>query len=581
MASLDVPGSAAPDQPVKGSPRRSIVHSRTAGLSCLGDPLKPLRKEKALLTDPLLNKGTAFTEAERDALGLRGLLPPRVFPLEEQVHRTLAALRRKTEAIEKYIYLVNLQNRNEVLFYRLVMEHLEEIVPLIYTPTVGEACIHYGSIFRRARGLFISRNDRGRIKEVLRNWPRAGARLIVVTDGERILGLSDLGALGMGIPIGKLSLYSACSGVHPYYTLPITLDVGTDTEALRSDPSYIGVQEPRLRGPEYDSFVEEFVEAVKEVFPKALLQWEDFGNTTAFNLLERYRRRLPSFNDDIQGTAAVALAGVIAALRVTGGALRDQRILFLGAGEAGTGIAGLFVAAAESEGVSAEDARKRCWFVDSKGLVVKDRGDKLAHHKLPYAHDHAPVATLAEAVKELKPTILIGVSAVPSTFTREIVETMSALNERPIIFALSNPTSKAECTAEQAYTWSGGRAIFASGSAFPPVEFGGRRIVPGQGNNVYIFPGVGLGALVTEATAVTDAMFLAAARTLAGLVRPEDLAEGRVYPPLDMIRDVSLEIATAVAMVAHDSGLARVKRPRNLKEDIRRRMFQPVYRDYA
>jgi len=320
---------------------------------------------------------------------------------------------------------------------------------------------------------------------------------------------------------------------------------------------------------------------VKEVFPKALLQWEDFGNTTAFNLLERYRRRLPSFNDDIQGTAAVALAGVIAALRVTGGALRDQRILFLGAGEAGTGIAGLFVAAAESEGVSAEDARKRCWFVDSKGLVVKDRGDKLAHHKLPYAHDHAPVATLAEAVKELKPTILIGVSAVPSTFTREIVETMSALNERPIIFALSNPTSKAECTAEQAYTWSGGRAIFASGSAFPPVEFGGRRIVPGQGNNVYIFPGVGLGALVTEATAVTDAMFLAAARTLAGLVRPEDLAEGRVYPPLDMIRDVSLEIATAVAMVAHDSGLARVKRPRNLKEDIRRRMFQPVYRDYA
>lgn len=581
MASLDPQSPAVPAQPVKSEPRRGIVQTRAKGLSALGDPLKPLRKEKALLTDPLLNKGTAFTEAERDALGLRGLLPPRVFPLEEQLHRTLAALRRKTEAIEKYIYLVNLQNRNEVLFYRLVMEHLEEIVPLIYTPTVGEACIHYGSIFRRARGLFISRNDRGRIREVLRNWPRAGARLIVVTDGERILGLGDLGALGMGIPIGKLSLYSACAGVHPYYTLPITLDVGTDTAALHTDPSYIGVQERRLRGAEYDSLIEEFVEAVKEVFPKALLQWEDFGNTTAFHLLERYRKRIPSFNDDIQGTAAVALAGLLGGLRVTGKALRDQKLLFLGAGEAGTGIAGLFVAAAKAAGLSEEEARSRCWFVDSKGLVVKDRGDTLAHHKLPYAHAHAPVATLAEAVRKLKPTVLIGVSALPSTFTKEIVETMAALNERPIIFALSNPTSKSECTAEQAYTWSGGRAVFASGSAFPPVEFGGRRIVPGQGNNVYIFPGVGLGALASEATEVTDEMFLAAATTLAGLVSAENLAEGRVYPPLDAIRTVSLEIATAVAKVAHDTGLARVKRPRNLRKDIEKRMFQPVYRDYA
>ena len=581
MAPLD-PSPTPPEvQPTKGAARPQVVHARTKGLSALGDPLKPLRKEKALLTDPLLNKGTAFTEAERDALGLRGLLPPRIFPLEEQLHRTLAALRRKTDAIEKYIYLVNLQNRNEVLFYRLVMEHLEEIVPIIYTPTVGEACTHYGSIFRRARGLFISRHDRGRIAQVMRNWPRAGARLIVVTDGERILGLGDLGALGMGIPIGKLSLYSACAGVHPYYTLPITLDVGTDTAALRSDPSYIGLQEPRLRGPEYDALIEEFVGAVKEVFPKALLQWEDFGNTTAFHLLERYRRRLPSFNDDIQGTAAVALAGMIAALRESGGALRDQRLLFLGAGEAGTGIAGLFVAAAKAAGLSEEHARHSCWFVDSKGLVVRDRGDTLAAHKLPYAHDHAAIATLPEAVRELKPTILIGVSAMPSAFTREVIEAMSALNERPIIFALSNPTSKSECTAEEAYTWSEGRAIFASGSAFPPVEFGGRRIVTGQGNNVYIFPGVGLGALASEATEVTDAMFLAAATTLAGLVRAEDLAEGRVYPPLDTIREVSLEIATAVAKVAHDTGIARVNRPRNLKKDIRKRMFQPVYRSYA
>lgn len=554
---------------------------RPSRLSALGDRLKPLKKEKALLTDPLLNKGTAFTEEERDALGLRGLLPPRVFPIEEQLQRTLAALRRKTDAIEKYIYLVNLQNRNEVLFYRLVMEHLEEIIPLIYTPTVGEACIRYGEIFRRARGLFISRHDRGRIAEILRNWPRSGARLIVVTDGERILGLGDLGALGMGIPIGKLSLYSACAGVHPYYTLPITLDVGTDTQALHSDSSYIGVQEPRLRGPEYDALIEEFVLAVKEVFPTALLQWEDFGNTTAFKLLERYRSRLPSFNDDIQGTASVALAGLIAGLRITGGVLRDQRILFLGAGEAGTGIAGLFVAAAQAQGMGLEEARQRCWFVDSKGLVVKGRGDTLAAHKLPYAHDHAPIATLAEAVGELKPTVLIGVSAVPSTFTKEVVEAMAAQNPRPIIFALSNPTSKSECTAEQAYTWSGGRAIFASGSAFPPVTVDGRRLVPGQGNNVYIFPGVGLGALVTEATEVTDAMFLAAATTLASLVRPDDLWEGRVYPPLDTIREVSLQIATAVAKVAHDSGIARVRRPRNIMADIRRRMFQPKYRQYA
>ncbi|MFY9925589.1 MAG: NAD-dependent malic enzyme [Opitutaceae bacterium] len=581
MDSKDTSSQPAPAPgPAPATPNLA-PKARPSNLSANGERLRPLKKERALLTDPLLNKGTAFTEAERDALGLRGLLPPRVFTIEEQEQRTLAALRRKADPIEKYIYLVNLQNRNEVLFYRMVINHLEEIVPIIYTPTVGEACIHYGAIFRRARGFFISRHDRGRIAQVLRNWPHAESRLIVVTDGERILGLGDLGALGMGIPIGKLSLYSSCAGVHPYYTLPITLDVGTDTASLHTDPAYIGVQEPRLRGPEYDAFIEEFVCAVKEVFPKALLQWEDFGNTTAFRLLERYRTRLPSFNDDIQGTAAVALAGLIAGLRITGGALRNQRVLFLGAGEAGTGIAGLFVAAAAAEGVSAEDARRQCWFVDSKGLVIKGRGDPLAEHKLPYAHEHAPISGLAEAVRELKPTVLVGVSAVPSAFTREVVEAMAAVNARPIIFALSNPTSKSECTAEQAYTWSEGRAVFASGSAFPPVEIGGRRIVPGQGNNVYVFPGVGLGALVTEASEVTDAMFLAAATTLAGLVRPEDLAEGRVYPPIDRIREVSLEIATAVARVAHDSGKARTRRPRNLRADIRKRMFEPVYRNYV
>ncbi len=550
-----------------------------ADLSAWGAPLQP--RGAALLTDPLLNKGTAFTERERDALGLRGLLPPRVFTLEEQVQRSLAAVRRKTDALEKYIYLTNLQNRNEVLFYRLVVDHLEEMVPLIYTPTVGQACLEYGSIYRRPRGLFLTLRERGRLGEILHLWPLQGVRLIVVTDGERILGLGDLGALGMGIPVGKLSLYTACAGLHPSYTLPITLDVGTDNQDLLDGPVYIGLRQRRIRGAEYDAFIEEFVQAVRTVFPKALLQWEDFGNTNAFRLLQRYRPQLPTFNDDIQGTAAVALAGVIAALRVTGGSLRDQRLLFLGAGEAGTGIADLFVAAAMADGMSASDARARCWFVDSKGLVVKARLDELAHHKLPYAHDHPYLASLGEAVDTLRPTALIGVSGMPQTFTREIVERMAALNDRPMVFALSNPTSKAECTAEQAYAWSDGRAIFASGSPFAEVEFKGRRHVPGQGNNIYIFPGVGLGALASEAREVTDAMFLAAARTLADLVEPDDLALGRVYPALTKIRDVSLRIAAAVAAEAYESGLAQATRPDDLVSDIRARMFDPVYREYA
>ncbi|MBI4622573.1 MAG: NAD-dependent malic enzyme [Verrucomicrobia bacterium] len=549
------------------------------GLSAWGEPTQ--LRGPGVLSDPLLNKGTAFTTQERDALGLRGLLPPRVFTLEEQVQRSLTAVRSKQDVIEKYIYLTSLQNRNEVLFYRLVIDHIEELVPIIYTPTVGEACLHYGSIYRRPRGLFISLNERGRIAEILRLWPHGGVRLIVVTDGERILGLGDLGALGMGIPVGKLSLYTACAGVHPYYTLPITLDVGTDNALLQTGPAYIGIRERRLRGAAYDDFIAEFVSGVKSVFPKALLQWEDFGNTNAFRLLRNYRHRLPSFNDDIQGTAAVALAGVIGALRLTGSTLARQRLLFLGAGEAGTGIADLYVAAARAEGLGEAEARRHCWFVDSKGLVVQGRGEPLAEHKLPYAHEHPFIESLAEAVKVLKPTALIGVSGMPATFTREIVAAMAALNERPIIFALSNPTSKAECTADQAYSWSGGRAIFASGSPFPPVEFEGRRFLPGQGNNIYIFPGVGLGVLVSEAREITEQMFLAAANTLAGLVQPEDLAVGRVYPPLSNIREVSLRIAAAVAAAAHDAGLAARARPPNLVEDIRGRMFEPVYREYA
>ncbi len=553
--------------------------SQDGGLNSRGGSFLP--RGSALLNDPLLNKGTAFTEVERDTLGLRGLLPPRVFSIEEQVERVMGNFRRKDSALEKYIFLTTLQNRNETLFYRVVAENLEEMIPIIYTPTVGQACLEFGAIFRRPRGLYLSIRDKGHIAEMLSHWPINDVRMIVVTDGERILGLGDLGALGMGIPIGKLSLYTACAGVHPRYTLPITLDVGTNNEALRSDPFYIGIDQPRVRGAAYDEFLEEFVNAVARHFPRALLQWEDFGNTNAFRLLNHYRSKLCSFNDDIQGTAAVALAGLIGSLRISGNRLQDQRILFLGAGEAGTGIADLFVAAARDEGLSVEEARARCWFVDSQGLVVKSRLATLAEHKVHYAHEHAPVATLAEAVEALRPTALIGVSGSAQAFTQPIVQRMAELNTHPVVFALSNPTSKAECTAEQAYTWSKGSAIFASGSPFAPVVLNGRTYVPGQGNNVYIFPGIGLGALCADASEVTDSMFLKAARTLAGLVTSDDLAQGRVFPSLTRIREVSLAIATAVAEDAYVAGLARRSRPNHLMADIEQRMFVPEYRSYV
>jgi malate dehydrogenase (oxaloacetate-decarboxylating)(NADP+) len=549
------------------------------GLNAHGGPILPTGP--ALLSTSLLNKGTAFTERERDALGLRGLLPPRVFTIEEQLNRVYGNFRRNPDPLEKYIFLTTLQNRNEVLFYRLVQEHAEEMIPIIYTPTVGQACLEYGAIFRRPRGLFISIRERGRVAEILRNWPHPDVRMIVVTDGERILGLGDLGALGMGIPVGKLSLYTACAGLHPYYCLPITLDVGTDNTKLHADPLYIGINQQRVRGAEYDAFLAEFVEAVQQAYPNALLQWEDFGNTNAFRLLRQYRDRICSFNDDIQGTASVALAGVLAGLRLTGARLRDQTLLFLGAGEAGTGIADLFITAARADGLNEAEARRRCWFVDSQGLLVRNRPGRLAEHKVPYAHDFPQLATLAEAIEALRPTALIGVSGQARTFTREIVSRMAALNQRPIIFALSNPTSKAECTAEEAYQWTDGRAIFASGSPFPPVTLGDRTYVPGQGNNVYIFPGVGLGALVCEAAQITDGMFLTAARTLAAQVTAEDLALGRIFPALPRIRDVSVQIAVAVAEEAYGVGLARRPRPAQLEADIRSRMFVPEYRDYV
>ncbi|MFI5357995.1 MAG: NAD-dependent malic enzyme, partial [Opitutales bacterium] len=441
-----------------------------------------------LLHDPLLNKGTAFTARERDTLGLRGLLPPRVATQDEQVTRILETVRNKPTDLERYIYLISLQERNENLFYRLVTDHIAEMMPLIYTPTVGLACQRYALIFRRPRGLFISLHDRGHVKEILQNWPHPDVRMIVVTDGERILGLGDLGTNGMGIPVGKLSLYTACAGVAPELCLPVTLDVGTNNQELRDGPHYLGTRQPRERGPAYDELVAEFVAAVQEIFPRACIQFEDFGNANAFRLLQEYRDRVCTFNDDIQGTAAVALAGILSALRLTHTPLQSQRFLFLGAGEAGIGIGELVVEALKAAGLPEAAARRQCWFVDSKGLVVASRTD-LSRHKRPFAHDHAGCPTLLAAVKTLKPTMLIGVSGLASAFDEHVVRTMAQLNPRPVIFALSNPTSKAECTAAQAYTWTEGRAIFASGSPFPDFTYQGRTLQPGQGNNSYIFPG--------------------------------------------------------------------------------------------
>ena len=539
-----------------------------------------LHRGVKILHDPVRNKGTAFTEDERDELSLRGLLPPRVHTMAEQELRVLNNIREKPTDLDKYLYLIALQDRNENLFYRVIMNHIEEMMPLIYTPTVGKACEEFQHLFRKPRGFYVCPRDKGKIREILQNWPHKDARIIVVTDGERILGLGDLGADGMGIPIGKLALYTACAGIPPTQCLPVMFDVGTNNEKLLNDPLYNGIERRRLRGKEYDELFEEFIEAAKEVFPGVLIQIEDFGNTNAFRLLKQYRDNTCLFDDDIQGTGAVAVAGIIASMRITGSTLEDQKILFLGAGEAGIGIADVYVAALKEGGMSEEEARKHCWFVDSRGLLCAGR-DHIAEHKVPYAHEHEYIDNLLDAVRELKPTALLGLSGQPQTFTQDIVEAMAEINERPLIFALSNPTANAECTAEQAYTWSGGRAIFASGSPFDPVTFEGRTLVPGQGNNAYIFPGVGLGVIVRRSRIVTDEMFLAAAHSLADQVSENDLALGRVYPKLTRIRHVSAKIAADVAKMAYDKGYTDKPRPDDILAEINAAMYHPVYPHYV
>jgi malate dehydrogenase (oxaloacetate-decarboxylating)(NADP+) len=529
-----------------------------------------------LLRNPRLNKGTAFTEAERRKYHLEGLLPPAVTNIELQAARRHTEIANLTDDLQKYLVLSDLQTRNETLFYKVVMSDPATYLPLVYTPTVGEACQQFAHIFREARGMFLPITARGRIHDVLGNWPEQDVRFIVVTDGERILGLGDLGAGGMGIPIGKLALYTACAGVPPQYCLPVVLDVGTNNQVLLDDPLYQGLRHNRVRGEEYMAFIDEFVDAVQQLYPKCCIQWEDFANINAVPILERYRDRICTYNDDIQGTAGVALAGIFAALRITKQKMTEQRFLFLGGGSAGTGIAELISQAMAMDGMDLAEARRRNALFDINGLIVTSRTD-LANFQKPFAQDRESVSSFVEAVKAIRPTAIIGVSTVPKLFTREVIQAMAEINERPIIFPYSNPTSRSECTAEEAYRWSDGRAVFASGSPFPPVEIAGRRYVPGQGNNVYIFPAMGMAVFATEATRVTEEMFIVAAKAVAEQVTEENLAVGLIYPPQSRILEASLHVAERVAAYIFDKGLARVARPDDIGALIRARTYRPVY----
>jgi malate dehydrogenase (oxaloacetate-decarboxylating)(NADP+) len=534
----------------------------------------------SLLRNTRLNKGTAFSAAERREFGLEGLLPPAVATMDVQVARRRDEIANLTDDLQKYLVLSDLQSRNETLFYAVLMSDPATYMPLVYTPTVGEACQKFGHIFREARGMYLPITARGRLHELLGNWPETDVRFIVVSDGERILGLGDLGAGGMGIPIGKLALYTACAGVPPRVGLPVVLDVGTNNQLLLDDPKYLGLRQPRVRGQEYLAFVDEFVAAVEQRFPKCCIQWEDFASINAVPILSRYKDAICTFNDDMQGTAAMALAGIFAALRITGQKLTEQRFLFLGAGSAATGMAALISLAMTKEGLDPAAARSRTAMFDVHGLLVRGRED-IADFQKPFVCDERPVATFVEAVKALRPTGIIGVSTVPKLFTRDVIETMAAINDRPMIFPYSNPTSRSECTAEEAYGWSDGRAIFASGSPFPPVEMGGRRFVPGQGNNVYIFPAIGMAVYATEATRVTDEMFIVAARAVAEQVTDSELASGLIYPAQSRILEASLKVAEQVAAAIFDQGVARVPRPADVGALISERTYRPVYAELS
>jgi malate dehydrogenase (oxaloacetate-decarboxylating)(NADP+) len=541
-----------------------------------------------LIRDPKLNKGMAFSVEERQVLGIHGLLPPVVFSQEEQVERVLDNVRHWDNDLDKYIYLTALQDRNESLFYKVITENIEEMAPIIYTPTVGLACQKFGFIFRKPRGLYITINDLGHVDEILANWPEPDVQAIVVTDGERILGLGDLGAFGMGIPCGKLSLYTAMGRVPPSKCLPVVIDVGTDNEKLLQEKVYIGLRHKRVRGQKYDKLIEEFMQAVVQRYGNdTLIQFEDFANNNAFRLLEKYRNQYLTFNDDIQGTASVAVAGVIAAMRITKTKLSDHTYLFQGAGEASIGIANLLVMAMKEEGTSEEDALAKIWMVDSKGLITKNREDAnrpsggMTSHKAHFAKDFEHIERLEDVCRAVKPSVAIGAAAVPGAFTPQFLKDMASFNERPIIFALSNPTSKAECTAEQAYNITEGRCIFATGSPFSPVTVNGQTFVPGQGNNAYIFPGVAFGAILSAMYHINDAVFLRASQALAEMVTDQHLKEGRVYPPLSNIVEVSTRLATRIVEYAYETGSAgRYPEPKDKEAFVRANQYNHDYDTY-
>jgi malate dehydrogenase (oxaloacetate-decarboxylating)(NADP+) len=557
-------------------PRRDALDYHRLQMGQTTVPSDPPRTGYALLRNPRTNKGSAFNAEERRRYGLEGLLPPTPSSLQHQVARIHAELSNLDVDLQKYLLLSDLQARNETLFYAVLMSDPATFMPLVYTPTVGEACQKFDHIFRAARGIYLPITAKGRVKELLGHWPQDDVRFIVVTDGERILGLGDLGVGGMGIPIGKLSLYTACAGVPPEVCLPITLDVGTNNQHLLGDPLYLGLRHERVRGEHYHAFIDEFVEAVQQLYPKCCIQWEDFANINAVPILERYRDKVCTYNDDIQGTAAVALAGIYAGLRITGGKLADQRFLFLGGGSAATGIAELLAQGMALEGLDINEARKRNALFDVNGLMVSSRKD-LADFQKPFAIDHDPIHDFAEAVRQLKPNGIIGVSTVPKLFNQQVIEAMAEVNDRPIIFPYSNPTSRSECTAEEAYRWSKGKAVFASGSPFPPVEIEGKVFVPGQGNNVYIFPALGMAVYTTEAKRVTQEMFIVAARAVAEQVGEDSLEKGLIYPPQSQILAASLHVATKVAEYIYDHGLARVPHPGDVKAQIAAKTYKPIY----
>jgi malate dehydrogenase (oxaloacetate-decarboxylating)(NADP+) len=531
----------------------------------------------ALFHDPQNNRGSAFSLEQRQQNGLEGLLPPAVDSLEIQVARIHMQLDSLDSDLQKYLLLSDLQARNQTLFFAIIMSDPATFMPLVYTPTVGEACQKFDHFYRAPRGVYLPITAKGRLKDLLANWPQKDIRFIVVTDGERILGLGDLGVNGMGIPVGKLALYTAVAGVPPELTLPITLDVGTNNPEYLDDPLYLGLRQHRVRGADYDAFIEEFVQAVQDLYPKSCLQWEDFANINAVPILDRYKDKICTYNDDIQGTAAVALAGLYGSLRISGQKLTAQRVLFMGAGSAGTGIAELISEAMVLEGLTIEEARSRCFLFDVNGLLESTRTD-LADFQKPFAHQNAPSKSFVETIESIKPTAIIGVSTVPKLFNQQVIEAMSRVNERPIIFPYSNPTSRSECTAEEAYRWSNGKAVFASGSPFPPVDFNGQKFVPGQGNNVYIFPAMGMAVLATESTRVTQAMFIVAAKAVAEQVSQAALDSGLIYPPQSQILDASLRTAAKIAEYIFDNGLARVPKPADIDAHIRSIAYQPVYR---